>query len=43
MKLNIINTTSEKLSRGSEIWHEAKLIIFKTSRHSVITSYVDKR
>jgi ligand-binding SRPBCC domain-containing protein len=47
MKLKIINATSEKLSQGSEIWFEAKLIISKTSWHSVITSlkpyqYVDE-
>jgi ligand-binding SRPBCC domain-containing protein len=38
MKLKIINATSEKLSQGSEIWLEAKLIIFKTRWHSVIRS-----
>ena len=38
MKLKIINATSEKLTLGSEIWLEAKLIIFKTRWHSVIRS-----
>ena len=36
--LKIINTTSEKLIQGSEIWLEAKLIIFKTRWHSLIRS-----
>ena len=30
MRLKTINTTSEKLTEGSEIWLEAKLIISKT-------------
>jgi len=38
LRLNIINATSEKLSQGSEIWLEVKLLISKTSWHSVITS-----
>ena len=38
MKLKIINVTSEKLTQGSEIGLEAKLMIFKTSWHSVIRS-----
>jgi ligand-binding SRPBCC domain-containing protein len=38
MKLKIINATSEKLTQRSEIWLEAKLIIFKTRWHSVIRS-----
>jgi ligand-binding SRPBCC domain-containing protein len=38
MKLKIINATSKKLTQGSEIWLEAKLMIFKTSWHSVIRS-----
>ena len=38
MRLKIINTTSEKLIQGSEIWLEAKLIIFKTRWHSLIRS-----
>jgi len=43
MKLKIINTTSEKLVQGSEIWLEAKLIIFKTRWHSLIRyQYLDE-
>ena len=38
MKLKIINATSEKLTLGSEIWLEAKLMISKTSWHSIIRS-----
>ena len=38
MRLKIINTTSETLTQGSEIWLEAKLIIFKTKWHSLIRS-----
>jgi ligand-binding SRPBCC domain-containing protein len=38
MRLKIINTTSEKLIQGSEIWLEAKLIISKTRWHSLIRS-----
>ena len=38
MKLKIINATSEKLTQGSEIWLEAKLMISKTSWHSIIRS-----
>ena len=38
MKLKIINATSEKLTQGSEIWLEAKLIMFKTRWYSVIRS-----
>jgi ligand-binding SRPBCC domain-containing protein len=38
MKLKIINVTSEKLTQGSEIWLQAKLMIFKTTWHSVIRS-----
>jgi ligand-binding SRPBCC domain-containing protein len=38
MKLKIINATSEKITEGSEIWVEAKLIIVKTRWHSVIRS-----
>ena len=30
MRLKIINTTTEKLTQGSEIWLEAKLIVSKT-------------
>ena len=37
MRLKIINTTSEKLTQGSEIWLEAKLI-FKIRLNSVIRS-----
>jgi ligand-binding SRPBCC domain-containing protein len=37
MRLKIINTTSEKLIQGSEIWLEAKLI-FKIRWNSVIRS-----
>lgn len=36
MKLKIMNVTSEKLSQGSEIWLEAKLMISKTNWHSMI-------
>ena len=36
MKLKIINTTSEKLTHESEIWLEAKLMIYKRRWHSVI-------
>jgi ligand-binding SRPBCC domain-containing protein len=39
MKLKIINVTSEKLVQGSEIWLEAKLMIYKGRWHSVI-SYI---
>jgi ligand-binding SRPBCC domain-containing protein len=38
MKLKIINTTSKKLTQGSEIWLEAKLMISKRTWHSVIRS-----
>ena len=38
MKLKIINATSEKITEGSEIWVEAKLIIVKTRWHSLIRS-----
>ncbi|MGC2572214.1 MAG: hypothetical protein WA364_11940 [Candidatus Nitrosopolaris sp.] len=36
MRLKIINTTSEKLTQGSEIWLEAKLMIYKRRWHPVI-------
>jgi len=36
MKLKIINVTSEKLVQGSEIWLEAKLMIYSGMWHSVI-------
>ncbi|HXX97518.1 MAG TPA: hypothetical protein VEL11_10440 [Candidatus Bathyarchaeia archaeon] len=43
MRLKIINVTSEKLIQGSEIWLEAKLIIFKTRWHSLIRyQYLDE-
>ena len=32
-KLKIINATSEKLTQGSEIWLEAKLMIYKRKWH----------
>ncbi|MGC1929171.1 MAG: hypothetical protein WA667_09365 [Candidatus Nitrosopolaris sp.] len=38
MKLKIINATSEKLTEGSEIWLEAKLMISKSRWHSRIRS-----
>jgi ligand-binding SRPBCC domain-containing protein len=38
MKLKIINATNKKLTQGSEIWLEAKLIIFKIRCNSVIRS-----
>jgi len=39
--LKIINTTSQKLTQGSEIWLEGKIItmISKNKWHSMITSY----
>ena len=38
MILKIINVTSEKLTQGSEIWLEAKLMICKSRWHSTIRS-----
>jgi ligand-binding SRPBCC domain-containing protein len=38
MKLKIINATSEKLTQGSEIWLEAKLMIYRRRWHSIIRS-----
>ena len=38
MKLKIINATSEKLTQGSEIWLEAKLMISRRRWHSIIRS-----
>ena len=38
MRLKVINTTGETLTKGSEIWLEAKLIISKTRWHSLIRS-----
>lgn len=47
MKLKITDTTSQRLAQGSEIWLEAKLMIFKKRWHSVVKSlmpyqYVDE-
>ena len=47
MKLKVTNATSQKLSQGSEIWLEGKLVITMRRWHSIIKSlspyqYVDE-
>jgi ligand-binding SRPBCC domain-containing protein len=42
VELNIINATSQKVTLGSEIWLEGKIIMMLSKRskwHSIITSY----
>jgi len=40
MKLKVISATSQKLTQGSEIWLEGRiLMIYKSKWHSMITSY----
>jgi hypothetical protein len=40
MKLKIINATSEKITEGSKIWVEAKLIIVKMAFSDKISETV---